>query len=151
MLFDLQVVLEALTTNLERHVNEQPYPCRIRRDRVSHSAHAFAIPARLTWRDAGGAVRFTSVLARDVHDAGVFVECESTVSLPLYRLVHLQLEKTARAAAGIPSVLRDGRVLSAVWHVGPCRPSTGTPEGYALRFMIEPSRAQATVVDRRAS
>jgi hypothetical protein len=34
--------------------------------------------------------------------------------------------------------LREGRVLSAVWRVAPCRRSTGTPSGYALRFLVDP-------------
>lgn len=101
-----------------------------------------AVPARLMWKDASGATRFTSVLTREIHDDGVVVECESAVALSLYRLVHLQVEKTARESAGLPRVLRDGKVLSAVWRVGPCRPSTGTPRGYALRFMVEPTLAQ---------
>src|SRR5687768_13357982 len=36
-----------------------------------------SIPARLTWKDASGAVRFASVMTRDVSDNGVFVECEA--------------------------------------------------------------------------
>jgi hypothetical protein len=109
-----------------------------------------AIPTRLTWKDAGGAVRFTSALAREVHDEGVVIECDSAVALPLYRLVHLQVEKTARDTHDLPAVLREGRVLAAVWKVGPCRPSTGTPGGYSLRFMVEPPSAEH-VQDRRAS
>jgi hypothetical protein len=101
-----------------------------------------AVPARLMWKDASGATRFTSVLTREIHDDGVVVECESPVALPLYRLVHLQVEKTARESSALPRVLRDGRVLSAVWRVGPRRPSTGTPDGYALRFMVEPTLAE---------
>jgi hypothetical protein len=38
----------------------------------------------------------------------------------------------------LPSKLREGRMLSAVWRVAPCRRSTGTPAGYALRFLVEP-------------
>ena len=37
--------------------------------------------------------------------------------------------------------LREGRVLSAVWRVAPCRKSTGTPSGYALRFLVDPQAA----------
>lgn len=101
-----------------------------------------AVPARLMWKDASGATRFTSVLTREIHDDGVVVECESTVALQLYRLVHFQVEKAARDSAALPRVLRDGRVLSAVWRVGQRRRSTGTPSGYALRFMVEPPLAQ---------
>ena len=97
-----------------------------------------ALPARLTWKDASGAVRFVSVVTRDVSDTGVWVETEGPAAIPLYRLVHMQLERGARELAGVPDRLREGRVLSAVWRVGPCKRSTGTPEGYALRFLVDP-------------
>ena len=97
-----------------------------------------SLPARLTWKDASGAVRFASVTTRDISAAGVFVEAEGTAAIPLYRLVHLQLERDARDADGIPQRLREGRVLSAVWRVGACKRSTGTPTGYALRFLVDP-------------
>src|SRR5688500_13911366 len=106
---------------------------------------AMNVPARLTWKDASGAVRFASVITRDVSDAGVFVECEAGAAIPLYRLVHLQVERTIRGADQLPSRLREGRVLSAVWRVGPCRRSTGTPSGYALRFLVEPAMPAAVV------
>jgi hypothetical protein len=101
------------------------------------------LPARLTWKDASGAVRFASVTTRDISAAGVFVEADGTAAIPLYRLVHVQLERDVRDAAGIPARLREGRVLSAVWRVGTCRRSTGTPEGYALRFLVEPTEMAA--------
>jgi hypothetical protein len=104
-----------------------------------------SVPARLTWKDASGAVRFASVMTRDVSDAGVFVECEAGAAIPLYRLVHLQVERSTRNADLLPSRLREGRVLSAVWRVAPCRRSTGTPSGYALRFLVEPSMAAVVV------
>jgi hypothetical protein len=101
------------------------------------------LPARLTWKDASGAVRFASVTTRDVSAAGVFVEADSATAIPLYRIVHLQLERDVRQAKGIPERLREGRVLSAVWRVGSCRRSTGTPEGYALRFLVDPGTQMA--------
>ena len=104
-----------------------------------------SVPARLTWKDASGAVRFASVMTRDVSDAGVFVECEAGAAIPLYRLVHLQVERSTRNADQLPSRLREGRVLSAVWRVAPCRRSTGTPSGYALRFLVEPAMPAALV------
>lgn len=97
-----------------------------------------SVPARITWKDASGAVRFASVTTRDVSDAGVFVECEAGAAIPLFRLVYLQVERTAGANQQLPSRLREGRVLSAVWRVAPCRRSTGTPSGYALRFLVDP-------------
>lgn len=99
---------------------------------------AITVAARITWKDASGAVRFASVTTRDVSEVGVFVECEAGAAIPLYRLVHLQIERAAGANQQLPSRLREGRVLSAVWRVAPCRRSTGTPSGYALRFLVAP-------------
>lgn len=109
--------------------------------------HQVAVPGRLTWKDSSGAVRFVSVITRDVSDIGVYVECEGGAAIPLHRLVHLQIERTMRGAdANLPSNLREGRVLSAVWRVAPCRKATGTPSGYALRFLVDPaSLAQAPI------
>ena len=104
----------------------------------SSERRTLAVPARLTWKDASGAVRFISVMTRDVSDAGMFVDCEAGAAIPLYRLVHLQVERSTRAPESLPLRLREGRVLSAVWRVAPCRRSTGTPSGYALRFLMEP-------------
>jgi len=104
----------------------------------SSERRAIALPARLTWKDASGAVRFISVTTRDVSEAGVFVECEAGAAIPLFRLVHLQVERATRMTEALPMRLRDGRVLSAVWRVAPCRRSTGTPSGYALRFLVAP-------------
>lgn len=102
-----------------------------------------SVPARLTWKDASGAVRFASVMTRDVSEAGIFVECDAGAAIPLYRLVHLQVERNSRGTEQLPSKLREGRVLSAVWRVAPCRRSTGTPSGYALRFLVDPGVAAA--------
>ena len=96
------------------------------------------VPARITWKDASGAVRFASVMTKDVSEAGVFVECDAGAAIPLFRLVHLQVERSASTNQQLPSKLRQGRVLSAVWRVAPCRRSTGTPSGYALRFLVDP-------------
>jgi hypothetical protein len=104
-----------------------------------------SVPARLTWKDASGAVRFASVMTRDISDAGVFVECDAAAAIPLFRLVHLQVERSSSHLENLPSRLREGRVLSAVWRVAPCRRSTGTPSGYALRFLVEPAMAAAAV------
>ena len=77
-------------------------------------------------------------MTRDVSDEGVYLECRGTEPIPLYRLVYLQLERTERERDGLPSVLQSGRVLSAVYRVGPCEPATGTPSGYALRLLVDP-------------
>ncbi|MBI4885466.1 MAG: hypothetical protein HY824_00055 [Acidobacteria bacterium] len=99
------------------------------------------LPGRLTWRDSSGALRFVSVVTRDVSEVDAFVECQLPASIPLYRLVHFQIERTGRECADLPPVLQQGKVLSAVYRVGPYRTSTGTPQGYALRLLIDPTRA----------
>ena len=101
------------------------------------------VPGRLTWRDASGALRFVSVITRDISDVDAFVECQVPTSIPLYRLVHFQIERTGRDTADLPAVLQQGKVLSAVYRVGPYRPATGTPHGYALRLLIDPARTAA--------
>jgi hypothetical protein len=103
--------------------------------------HPVALPARLTWKDQRGATRFATVVARNVSDFGVYVECQSPVSIPLYRLVQFQLERDARDAC-LPGTLQSpGRVLSAVYRVSP--PSSSRPQGLALRLMIDPARMVA--------
>jgi hypothetical protein len=98
------------------------------------------VPGRLTWRDSSGTLRFVSVVTRDVSDVDAFVECQMPASIPLYRLVHFQIERPARDCSDLPGVLRQGKVLSAVYRVGPYKSSTGTPQGYALRLLVEPAR-----------
>jgi hypothetical protein len=99
-----------------------------------------SVPGRLTWRDSSGTLRFVSVTTRDVSELDAFVECDRPASIPLYRLVHFQVETPARAGTDIPEALKGGKVLSAVYRVGPYQSSTGTPQGYALRLMVEPKR-----------
>jgi hypothetical protein len=101
------------------------------------------VPGRLTWRDASGTLRFVSVMTRDVSDVDAFVECQAPTSIPLYRLVHFQIERPARDSGDLPPVLQQGKILSAVYRVGPYKAATGTPQGYALRLLIEPGRAAA--------
>ena len=98
------------------------------------------VPGRLTWRDGSGTLRFVSVITRDVSDVDAFVECQVPASIPLYRLVHFQIERAARECMDLPPVLKQGKVLSAVYRVGPYRSATGTPQGYALRLLVEPGR-----------
>jgi hypothetical protein len=94
------------------------------------------LPARLTWKDQRGATRFASVITHDVSELGVYVECHSPVSIPLFRLVQLQLETDARQAAVLPPALQQGRILSAVYRVSP--PRASQPQGLALRLMVDP-------------
>jgi hypothetical protein len=95
-------------------------------------------------------MRFTPVVTRNVSDHGVFVECESPTSIPLYRLVHLQIDRVSSGADTVPQALRLGRVLSAVYRLGRYRSSSGTPEGYALRLLIEPAASAHSLPDARS-
>ena len=104
---------------------------------------AVALPARLTWTDHRGTPRFASVMTRDLSDHGAFVECRTIVSIPVYRLVQFQLEREARSAPSVPETLRQGRILSAVYRVTPPTLS-GTPQGLALRLMVDPRRLSVT-------
>ena len=105
-----------------------------------------SLPARLTWKDQRGATRFASVVTRNVSDHGVYVECRTIVSIPLFRLVQFQLEVEARDADHVPDSLRQGRILSAVYRVSPPRPS-GVLQGFALRLMVDPRRRTAPQID----
>jgi hypothetical protein len=104
--------------------------------------HSVELPARLTWRDQRGTTRFASVVARNVSEFGVYVECQSAVSIPMYRLVQFQLEREGREGDMLPDALRRGRVLSAVYRVSPAS-AKGAPQGLALRLMVEPHRRVA--------
>ena len=109
-----------------------------------------SVPARLTWRDASGTLRFVSVVMRDVSDVDAFVECQVPASIPLYRLVHFQVERPSREGQELPAALREGKVLSAVYRVGPYKTSTGTPSGYALRLLVEPKTHVTSARHREA-
>jgi len=103
---------------------------------------AVAIPARLTWKDQRGTTRFASVVTRNVSEFGVYVETQSPVSIPLYRLVQFQLEREVRETSGLPASLRDGRQLSAVYRI--TRPTPEGRQGLALRLMVDPRHRAAT-------
>ena len=104
------------------------------------------VPARLTWKDQRGMTRFASVITRNVSEYGVYVECQSAVSIQVFRLVQFQLERDVREDDGLPSALRSGRVLSAVYRVSPGSTS-GRPQGLALRLMVDPRRRAAAMPD----
>jgi hypothetical protein len=108
------------------------------------------VAGRLTWRDATGTLRFVSVMTRDVSDVDAFVECQVPASIPLYRLVHFQIERPLRESGELPAALQQGKVLSAVYRVGPYMSATGTPQGYALRLLVEPKRVAAPSEARAA-
>ena len=124
---------------IETITNRHHASTAVRQPRIGNR-HKVSVPARLTWRDSGGTLRFVSVIMRDVSEVDAFVECQVPASIPLYRLVHFQIERPARESGELPAALREGKVLSAVYRVGPYKTSTGTPNGYALRLLVEPKR-----------
>jgi len=98
-----------------------------------------ALPARLTWKDQRGTPRFASVTTLDLSETGVFVECQTPISIAPFRLVQFQLERDARDLDGLPASLRQGRILAAVYRVvAPNR--SGGRQGLALRLMVDPRR-----------
>ena len=117
---------------------QTPAPSSLTSRRRQSERRPVSVPGRVTWRDARGVQRFASVVTRNVSDAGVYLECRSGESIPLFRLVYLQIEREGRDRTDLPPSLRDGRTLSAVYRVGPCEPTTGTPSGYALRLLVPP-------------
>jgi hypothetical protein len=131
-------------------IRTDPSPSQPSTNQRAVDRQAVAYPARLTWKDQRGATRFASVVARNVSDYGVYVECQSVVSIPLYRLVQFQLERDVRDSDCLPDTFRQGRMLSAVYRVSaPTR--TGKPQGLALRLMVDPRRRVANVEAARAT
>jgi hypothetical protein len=118
-------------------------------DKRAAKRRAVAIPARLTWKDQRGTTRFATVITRDISEFGVYVECQSSVSIPLFRLVQFQLERDARDVEAVPHGLRQGRILSAVYRVTPA--SSKGPQGLALRLMVDPCRRQVAQQAERAT
>ena len=108
------------------------------------------LPARLTWKDQRGMTRFASVVTRDVSEIGVYVECPSAVAIPLFRLVQFQLEREVRDCDPLPSSLRQGRVLAAVYRVTAAT-QTGRRQGLALRLMVDPKRLAVDIPEREAA
>ena len=104
----------------------------------SSARRSMVLQGRVTWKDARGTTRFASVVTRDVSDTGIFIEWRESTSIPLYRLVTYQLERDARNTDGLPPALRAGKVLSAVYRAGDVQKSTGTPDGYGLRLLVDP-------------
>jgi hypothetical protein len=119
-------------------------------DKRATERRAVALPARLTWKDQQGTLRFALAVTRDVSEYGVFVECQSPVSIPLYRLVQIQVERQRQSGDGIPPALRQGRVLSAVYRIA-APATTGQGHGFALRLMVEPKRRLSPMSEARAT
>jgi hypothetical protein len=122
-----------------KHIwTDPPTPKRSDANQRGTERRVVALPARLTWKDQRGTTRFATVVARNVSDFGVYVECQSPVSIPLFRLVQFQLERDVHQSDALPDTLQQGRVLSAVYRVSP---SAGNqPQGLALRLMVDPRR-----------
>jgi len=135
---------------VKKHIWTDTAPRPASPDQRSAERRELNIPARLTWKDQRGTTRFASVVTRNVSEYGVFVECQSAVSIPVFRLVQFQLERTERDGNDLPAALQSGRVLSAVYRVLPGSTS-GRPQCLALRLMIDPRRRAVdvpTVADR---
>jgi hypothetical protein len=124
--------------------NSTPERANIKR---SAERRVVALSARLTWKDQRGTTRFATVVTRNVSDFGVYVECRSPLSIPLFRLVQFQLERSVGGAEPVPPALQQGRVLSAVYRVSP--PAGSRPQGLALRLMIDPRHAAPAQVEAR--
>lgn len=138
---------------MERHVNHirtESAHLQSTGNKRAAERRPLTLPARLTWKDHRGATRFASVVTRDVSEYGVFVECQTGVSIPMYRLVQFQLERDVRDSDPLPAALRHGRVLSAVYRVRSATPATGR-QGLALRLMVDPKRRPAPVAQTRAT
>jgi hypothetical protein len=134
-----------------KHIWTEKLPHHSSNQRESER-QAITLPARLTWKDQRGATRFATVVTRNVSEYGVYVECPSTVAIPLYRLVQFQLERDGGEPTTLPEALRQqGRILSAVYRVSPPQAS-GTPQGFALRLMVDPKRrAVEGITEKRAT
>ncbi|MCC7418096.1 MAG: hypothetical protein IT176_13240 [Acidobacteria bacterium] len=136
-----------VTSPRAKHVWTALAPARTERQA---ERRAVRLPGRLTWKDHRGTTRFASVVTCNVSELGVYVECQASVAIPLYRLVQFQLESDARHTGDLPAALRQGRQLSAVYRISP--PSApGEPQGLALRLLVDPKRAAAVPVRVRAT
>ena len=114
---------------------------QLREEKRTSERRPLAVPGQIVWKDAKGTTRMASVVTRDVSEHGVALDCLSGVAIPLYRLVYFQIDREARNRPDLPAPLRKANVLSAVFRVGPCSPTTGAPAEYALRLLIEPVTA----------
>jgi hypothetical protein len=126
-----------------------PSPTTVSNKRTAER-RSVSLPARLTWKDQRGTTRFASVVTRNVSELGVFVECQGTVSIPLYRLVQFQLERDVRDSDPVPAALRAGRILSAVYRVT-APVANGGRQGLALRLLVDPKRRGVEVTEVQAA
>lgn len=113
-----------------------------RKESRAHERRPLRVPGQLVWKDSRGTTRLARIITRDVSACGMSVDCLDAGCIPLYRLVYVQIDRAARESTqDLPEPLRRPAVLSAIYRVGPSRQSTGSPEGYALRLLVEPDRA----------
>lgn len=123
-----------------------------RRDLRRRERRPLRVPGQLVWKDARGATRLVRILTRDVSDLGVAVDCLEGSAIPLYRLVYVQIDRTAREnTPDLPDPLRRPAVLSAVYRVGPVSETTGLPASYALRLLVEPEATARRLSGAEAS
>ncbi|MCA1560012.1 MAG: hypothetical protein LC753_04485 [Acidobacteria bacterium] len=111
-----------------------------RSDKRSAERRPLRLPAQIVWKDAKGTTRMAAVVTRDASDHGVSVECQGGTPIPLFRMVYFQIDRDVRHRTDVPAALRKTNVLSAIFRVGACSQSTGTPTEYALRLLVEPER-----------
>jgi len=122
-------------------ISNTPVVENLRADKRTAERREVSFPARLTWKDARGTMRFASAIARNVSDLGIYLECPTPVSIPLYRLVQVQIERSGTSPQAVPPALTRGRVLSAVYRVSPA--SMSKRQGLALRLMVDPRTISA--------
>ncbi len=106
---DVTFVGVAVKHSSTDHSSAQAYA----REHAQQRTARVTLPARLTWKDQRGATRFATVVTRNVSDYGVYVECQSPVSIPLFRLVQFQLERDARESDALPGVAAAAAACSA--------------------------------------
>jgi len=109
-----------------------------RSDTRRSTRRPLVVHGRISWKDRRGTTRIANIVTRNTTDDAVYVDWGEPSVIPLYRLVHFQVSPEARREANLPEPLRTGKVLSAVFRVGQRRRATGTPEGYALRLLVDP-------------
>lgn len=115
----------------------------LRSDKRGANRRPLVVQGRLSWKDQRGTNRIANVFTRNVSDEAVYIEWREPSAIPLYRLVQFQVNAEARSDTSLPEPLRTGKVLSAVLRVGERRRATGTPEGYALRLLVDPAHKAA--------
>lgn len=120
---------------------QSPQP---RAEKRTAERRRIAVPGQIVWKDSRGHTRMAAVVTRDVSEHGVSVECLGGMAIPLFRLVHFQVDRDARTRLDLPAALRKSSVLSAIFRVGAAKPSTGSPSEYALRMLVEPERRQVS-------